>query len=238
MLATKGNNLSVAIGNITNLLSIIFTDPSDLEKAYEMFHADMNNVVIHFGLVGCAFMFFGFIQVSNKNFRSKVNTPLLQFSLFKYIGDNTTYRLRHKFILRLLKKDAKYFDTISTGYLSTVLNELVCKNLLLKTFCCSNLERFREAFNEKIAFIICFSTDFAIGTALAFYTSWTLASYGSVFAFGIVISGLLNSTSMMKSNEKQSMHYSNAGAIAFQALCSFKTVISLNGQTQELEKLD
>uniref|UniRef100_A0A1I7U161 ABC transporter domain-containing protein n=1 Tax=Caenorhabditis tropicalis TaxID=1561998 RepID=A0A1I7U161_9PELO len=67
----------------------------------------MNRVVIHFALVGCAFSIFGFFQ----------------FSLFKYVGDNTTYRVRKEFISRLLRKDAQYFDTVSTGYLSTVLTD-------------------------------------------------------------------------------------------------------------------
>ncbi|KAF1747190.1 hypothetical protein GCK72_023651 [Caenorhabditis remanei] len=191
---------------ITSAVNNKTIDPSDLDRAYEIFHSDMNTVVIHFALVGFAFAIFGF----------------LQFSLFKYVGDNTTYRVRKEYITRLLRKDAKYFDTVSTGSLSTILND--------------NLERFREAFNEKIAFIICFTTDFIIGTSLAFYTDWRLASYGSVFAVGIAFSGFINSASMMGSTGKQNTHYANAGAIAFQALSSFKTVISLNGQKQELER--
>ncbi|ULT81131.1 hypothetical protein L3Y34_011190 [Caenorhabditis briggsae] len=191
---------------ITSAVNNRTLDPSELDEAYEVFHNEMNQVVLYFALVGCAFAMFGFFQ----------------FSLFKYVGDNTTYRVRRKYISRLLQKDAQYFDTVSTGYLSTVLND--------------NLERFREAFNEKIAFIICFSTDFVIGTTLAFYTDWKLASYGSIFALGIAFSGFINSASMMGSTVKQNTHYANAGAIAFQALSSFKTVISLNGQAQELER--
>ncbi|PIC16951.1 hypothetical protein B9Z55_023367 [Caenorhabditis nigoni] len=191
---------------ITSAVNNKTLDPSELDAAYEIFHIEMNTVVLHFALVGCAFAIFGFVQ----------------FSLFKYVGDKTTYRVRRKYISRLLQKDAQYFDTVSTGYLSTVLND--------------NLERFREAFNEKIAFIICFSTDFVIGTTLAFYTDWKLASYGSIFALGIAFSGFINSASMMGSTGKQNSHYANAGTIAFQALSSFKTVISLNGQAQELER--
>lgn len=107
---------------------------------------------------------------------------------------------------------------------------------MIRCCICSNLERFREAFNEKIAFIVCFTTDFLIGTFLAFYTDWKLASYGSFFALGIAFCGLINTSSLMKSTEQQNKHYANAGAIAFQALGSFKTVISLNGQAQEVEK--
>ncbi|EGT59455.1 hypothetical protein CAEBREN_31256 [Caenorhabditis brenneri] len=191
---------------ITSAVNNHTLDPSDLETAYKTFHTDMNRVVIHFALVGIAFAVFGFFQ----------------FSLFKYVGDNTTYRVRTNYISRLLYKDAQYFDTVSTGYLSTVLND--------------NLERFREAFNEKIAFIICFITDFVIGTSLAFYTDWKLASYGSIFALGIAFSGFINSSSMMGTTGKQNKHYANAGSIAFQTLSSFKTVISLNGQKQELER--
>lgn len=99
------------------------------------------------------------------------------------------------------------------------------------------MERFREVFNEKIALIIALLTDFVIGTILAFYTDWRLACYGTVFSFGIVLSGLLDSWGKMKNNEKQNEHISNAGSIAFQALGCYKTVSSLNGQQQEVERL-
>ncbi|CAL2049366.1 unnamed protein product [Caenorhabditis brenneri] len=198
--------VSQVLVTITSAINNKTMDPADLEKAYEVFEHDMNTVILHFFLCGCAYFSFG----------------SLQFSIMKYVGDNTTYRVRKQYISRLLRKDAQYFDSMSTGHLSTILND--------------NLERFREVFNEKIALIIAFMTDFTVGTALAFYTDWKLASYGIFFSLGIAFSGLINSASMMKTTNGQNTHYGNAGSIAFQTLGSFKTVCSLNGQRQEIER--
>ncbi|PIC16950.1 hypothetical protein B9Z55_023366 [Caenorhabditis nigoni] len=198
--------VSQVLVTITNAINNKTMDPADLEKAYEVFEKDMNSVILHFFLCGCAYFTFG----------------SLQFSIMKFVGDNTTYRVRKQYISRLLRKDARYFDSMSTGHLSTILND--------------NLERFREVFNEKIALIIAFATDFTVGTALAFYTDWRLASYGIVFSLGIAFSGLINSASMMKNTDKQNAHYANAGSIAFQTLGAYKTVCSLNGQRQEIER--
>ncbi|CAI2356482.1 unnamed protein product [Caenorhabditis sp. 36 PRJEB53466] len=191
---------------ITNAINNKTIDPADLEKAYEVYEHDMNRVSLHFFLCGSAYFIFG----------------SLQFSVMKFVGDNTTYRVRKQYISRLLRKDAQYFDSVSTGHLSTVLND--------------NLERFREVFNEKIALILAFLTDFIVGTSLAFYTDWRLASYGIFFSLGIAFSGFLNSASMMASTEKQNKHYANAGSIASQTLGAFKTVCSLNGQKQEIAR--
>uniref|UniRef100_A0A8R1HP82 Uncharacterized protein n=1 Tax=Caenorhabditis japonica TaxID=281687 RepID=A0A8R1HP82_CAEJA len=198
--------VSQVLVEITNAINNKTIDPADLEKAYEVFEHGMDSVCLHFFLCGLAYFTFG----------------SLQFAIIKFVGDNTTYRVRKLYMSKLLRKDAQYFDTVSTGHLSTVMND--------------NMERFREVFNEKIALIIVFLTDFVVGTSLAFYTDWRLASYGIFFAFGIAFSGLINSASMMGSTEKQNIHYGNAGSIAFQALGAFKTVASLNGQKEEIER--
>ncbi|CAB3400666.1 unnamed protein product [Caenorhabditis bovis] len=135
-----------------------------------------------------------------------------------------TYRLRIIFIRQLLKRDAAFFDKTSSGHLSTILND--------------NIERIRESFNEKIEFIIQLGAEITLGFVLAFVTDWKLSSYVVLFALGIAGSGFINSASLMKNTEKQNKHYSNAGAIALQALSSFKTVISLNGQNLEAEKYE
>ncbi|ULT81137.1 hypothetical protein L3Y34_011194 [Caenorhabditis briggsae] len=197
--------VSQTFSKITSAMNNETLDNSDLNTSFEDFQSDMNAVTIRFLLGGCALFIFGFFQ----------------FSLFKYVGDNTTYRIRSKLIHKLLHKDAKFFDTVSTGQLSAVLND--------------NMDRFREVFNEKLATIIHLSTNVFLGTTLAFYTDWKLASYGLFFAVGLAFSGLINSTSMMGASKAQSYHYANAGGIAYQALSCFKTVISLNGQSYELK---
>ncbi|CAA94202.2 P-GlycoProtein related [Caenorhabditis elegans] len=202
---TLGETSQVLV-KVTNAINNKTIDPVDLAHAYKLFESDMNRVVLLFFLVGFAYFTFGF----------------LQFSIMKFVGDNTAYNVRRQYISRLLRKDISYFDGMSTGHLSIVLND--------------NMERFREVFNEKIALIIALLTDFVIGTILAFYTDWRLACYGTVFSFGIVLSGLLDSWGKMKNNEKQNEHISNAGSIAFQALGCYKTVSSLNGQQQEVER--
>ncbi|CAL2049364.1 unnamed protein product [Caenorhabditis brenneri] len=191
---------------ITNAINNKTIEPSDLEKAYSTFEHDMNRVVIYFLLCGFAYFTFAF----------------LQFSLMRFVGDNTAYRVRKRFIECLLQKDVCYFDSHSTGHFSALLND--------------NLERFREVFNEKLTLTLAFFTDFSIGTALAFYTDWQLASYGFIFALGIAFSGILGSKATMETTEKQNIHYNNAASIVFQTLGSYKTVCSLNGQPIELEK--
>ncbi|EGT59532.1 hypothetical protein CAEBREN_32748 [Caenorhabditis brenneri] len=198
--------VSQVLVTITNAINNKTIEPTDLETAYQIFEHDMNRVVFYFFICGVANLIFGFFQ----------------YSLMKFVGDNATYRLRKNYIFCLLRKDVQYFDNVSTGSLSTILND--------------NLERFREVFNEKIALIVALQTDFVLGMVLAFYTDWQLASYGAVFAVGIVLSGFINSSSSMEITEKQNEHYANAGSIAFQALGSFKTVCSLNGQQQEIKK--
>uniref|UniRef100_A0A1I7U159 ABC transporter family protein n=1 Tax=Caenorhabditis tropicalis TaxID=1561998 RepID=A0A1I7U159_9PELO len=198
--------VSQVLVTITNAINNKTIEPSDLEKAYQVFENDMNRVISYFVICGIAYFIFGFFE----------------YSLLKFVGDNTTYRLRKKYIECLLHKDVQYFDNQSTGHLSTILND--------------NLERFREVFNEKIALIVSLLTDFVLGAVLAFYTDWQLVSYGAIFSIGIVLSGFINSSSSMEITEKQNEHYANAGSIAFQALGSYKTVCSLNGQKQEIKK--
>eukprot|EP00081_Caenorhabditis_elegans_P026322 NP_509812.2 P-GlycoProtein related [Caenorhabditis elegans] len=202
---TLGETAQVLV-TITNAINNKTIDPADLKKAYEQYERGMYQVVLYFFLCGCAYFTFASIQ----------------HAIMKYVGDNTTYRVRKQYISRLLRKDAEYFDNVSTGHLSTVLND--------------NLERFREVFNEKIALIFALLTDFVVGTALAFYTDWRLASYGIFFSLGIAFSGFINSAGVMKTTGKQNTHYANAGSIAFQTLGAYKTVCSLNGQNTEIER--
>ncbi|CAO4384135.1 unnamed protein product [Caenorhabditis nigoni] len=198
--------LSQVLVTITNAINNDTIDPSDLDNAYKIFEHDMNRVVLYFFLCGTAYLITGF----------------LEYSLIKYVGDNTTYRVRKRYISKLLRKDAQYFDGVSTGHLSTIMND--------------NMERFRETFNEKIALVISLLTDFVVGVGFAMFTDWQLASYGLLFSLGIVFSGFLNSSSQMEITSKQEKHYANAGSIAFQALGAFKTVCSLNGQKQEVHR--
>ncbi|PIC16962.1 hypothetical protein B9Z55_023375 [Caenorhabditis nigoni] len=198
--------LSQVLVTITNAINNDTIDPTDLDNAYKIFEHDMNRVVLYFFLCGTAYLITGF----------------LEYSLIKYVGDNTTYRVRKRYISKLLRKDARYFDGVSTGHLSTIMND--------------NMERFRETFNEKIALVISLLTDFVVGIGFAMFTDWQLASYGLLFSLGIVFSGFLNSSCQMEITSKQEKHYANAGSIAFQALGAFKTVCSLNGQKQEVHR--
>ncbi|CAI5455290.1 unnamed protein product [Caenorhabditis angaria] len=200
--------ITYSIVKITTALNNNTLTPAEIDEDFKIFQSDMNFVSLNFFLCGICYLVFGSFQAST----------------FHYVGEKFIHRIRNAYIKKILHKDAVFFDKTTTGELSSVLND--------------NLERLRETVNEKNGLIFQFVTEFLLGFALPFWLNWKLSCYGILFALAVAMSGFINSASMAKLTTKQSYFYNKAGSIALQALSLFKTVISLNGQSIELQNYE
>lgn len=107
-------------------------------------------------------------------------------------------------------------------------------NLLYIHF--SDLTQIQTGIGDKLGAIIqAFSTLFG-GVIVAFVLGWKLAFVMLALSPAIMITGALTGKVMGALTNKEQTAYSEAGAIAEEAISSIRTVVAFGGENDELQR--
>ncbi|CAD8176907.1 unnamed protein product [Paramecium pentaurelia] len=154
-----------------------------------------------------------------------VGTMLMSFIMFAtwmITGENQSIEFRKRYFTAILKQEIGWFDTINPNELnSKVANE---------TFAVQG------AIGEKVpTFIMTFSMSF-FGFLIGYIYGWQLALVVTATLPAISIATAIFAIIIQTSENATQKAYSDAGALAEQAINAIKTVKMLDGEDFEVEK--
>ncbi|CAD8124583.1 unnamed protein product [Paramecium sonneborni] len=154
-----------------------------------------------------------------------VGTMLMSFTMFAtwmITGENQSIEFRKRYFEAILKQEIGWFDTINPNELnSKVANE---------TFAVQG------AIGEKVpTFIMTFSMSF-FGFLIGYIYGWQLALVVTATLPAISIATAIFAIIIQTSENATQKAYSDAGALAEQAINAIKTVKMLDGEDFEVEK--
>jgi ATP-binding cassette, subfamily B (MDR/TAP), member 1 len=100
----------------------------------------------------------------------------------------------------------------------------------------SDLERVREGLGDKLSLFIQMLASFVSGFIVGFIYNWQMSLIMLIFTPLLMIASFLMAKTASERTHVEQMKYAVAGAIAEETFSSIRTVLSLNGQHQELRR--
>jgi len=141
---------------------------------------------------------------------------------FEIVAYHATQNFRLQWFSALLRQDASYFDVHDVGGIAGQVGP--------------SSNKFRRGVGRKFGEGIQFLTTGIGGIAYGFYASWQVAFVVlAVIPFASITAIMVLKLNQSKSS-RQSAAYKSAGSVAYSAVSSIKTVLSLNAIETMLEK--
>ncbi|CAG8807783.1 5445_t:CDS:2, partial [Cetraspora pellucida] len=146
----------------------------------------------------------------------------LQMSLWMISGERQANKLRLIYYSAILRQDITFFDTVSTGDVTTRIS--------------GDIALFQEGISEKVGQVLQFSAMFFGGFIIGFVKGWKLTLVlCCVFPLLAAVGGFMTKALDKGTTEGQDA-YAVAGGIAEQVLSGIRTVIAFGGQKHEVER--
>ncbi|CAB3400176.1 unnamed protein product [Caenorhabditis bovis] len=191
--------LTLLAGRVTNAM-IVYSPTST-----EFFESAIENVYL-FGGVGIVVLIINF----------------LQYLCFQVCCIRIVSKIRHKYILSILRQNTGWFDKNHSGTLTTKLND--------------NINRIRDGIGDKLGVLLRGIVMFTSGLVISYIYEWRLALFMTGTAPICCICMSLMSRTISKYTSKELGDIGKAGSIAEECLMGVRTVQSLNGQEEMTEK--
>lgn len=138
----------------------------------------------------------------------------IQTSCLEVAAARATLAFRKQWFSALLRQDAAFFDVHDVSGLASTVG--------------SSATKVRRGLGRKFGEGVQFFTTFVGGLIYAFYASWRVA----LVVIGVLPFVSISALAVMKINQSQTARatraYSSAGGVAYQAVASIRTVLSLN----------
>ena len=138
----------------------------------------------------------------------------VQTSCVEVAATRATLAFRKQWFAALLRQDAAFFDVHDVSGLASTVG--------------SSANKVRRGLGRKFGEGVQFGTTFVGGIIYAFYASWRVA----LVVIGVLPFVSISAIAVMKINQSQTARatkaYSSAGGVAYQAVASIRTVLSLN----------
>ena len=138
----------------------------------------------------------------------------IQTSCLEVAATRATLAFRKQWFSALLRQDAAFFDVHDVSGLASTVG--------------SSATKVRRGLGRKFGEGVQFFTTFVGGLIYAFYASWRVA----LVVIGVLPFVSISALAVMKINQSQTARatkaYSSAGGVAYQAVASIRTVLSLN----------
>ncbi|KAL3277068.1 hypothetical protein HHI36_012429 [Cryptolaemus montrouzieri] len=142
--------------------------------------------------------------------------------MFSYSSLRQIFRIRQKFLEKMLIQDVGWYDMNRTGDFATTFSE--------------NLTKIEDGIGEKVMHFVYFQSIFIAGTICAFVMAWKMTLICCVsLPLSIIIMGIISWISNRYA-AKESESFSEAGSIAEEVFSSIRTVIAFEGQKKELKR--
>ncbi|KAJ1909644.1 hypothetical protein IWQ60_011059 [Tieghemiomyces parasiticus] len=213
-----GSICAVAAGASPPLMTIVFSNTLQGLSSYAADNAtdhdlavDNLNIVIYDML-----QWFGIL--SGATFAS----AYLEVFCWSYAGERQCRRMRELYYESILRQEVGWFDTVSTGDLTSRIS--------------GDVNIVQEGISSKFGRLIHDSSCFVAGFVIAFSKGWRLAlvllsALPLLVLCGIIIGKLVAS----QSNQGQGS-YGKAGGVATEAISGIRTVMAFGGQEREISR--
>ncbi|KAG9306772.1 hypothetical protein G9A89_005672 [Geosiphon pyriformis] len=144
----------------------------------------------------------------------------LQMTLWMIAGERQAKRIRILYYSSILRQDIAWFDSISTGDLTTRIS--------------GDVTLLQEGISEKIGFIIQYVTTFIAGFVIAFTKGWKLSLVLTSVIPLLVAAGGAMAYGISNSAVDGQDAYGAAGAVAEQVFGGIRTVVAFAGERREI----
>ncbi|KAJ1673699.1 hypothetical protein EV182_004730, partial [Spiromyces aspiralis] len=139
-------------------------------------------------------------------------------------SEHQGFRIRNRYYESILRQDIGWFDTISTGDLTTRIS--------------GDVNMIQEAIGDKVGFTIQFLATFFSAFIIAFVRGWKLAFVMcAILPFLVATAGIMGRIIARWMTMGQDF-YAEAGAVADEVLSSIRTVMAFNSQERELKRYE
>ncbi|RIB22625.1 P-glyco protein ABCB5 [Gigaspora rosea] len=144
----------------------------------------------------------------------------LQMCLWMIAGERQANRLRSLYYSAILRQDITFFDTVSTGDVTTRIS--------------GDISLFQEGISEKVGQILQYAATFCGGFIIGFIKGWKLTLVlCAVFPLMAAAGGFMASALSKGTSEDA---YAAAGSVAEQVFSGIRTVTAFGGQKREIER--
>jgi len=149
-------------------------------------------------------------------------TSYFGFACWMISGERQAIEIRKRYFKSLLSQEIAFFDSINPNELSTKIAEE-----------CFNIQ---SGIGEKVStFLYCIAM-FVVGFIIGYIKGWQLALVLTGFMPLLSVTGAIFVYAVQKATNINTNAYSKAGAISEEVLNAIRTVVSLGGQTKEINK--
>ncbi|KAJ1988479.1 hypothetical protein GGI25_005282, partial [Coemansia spiralis] len=146
----------------------------------------------------------------------------IQKLFWSLAAERISRRLREAFYVAILRQDIGWFDSLSTGELTTRIS--------------GDVNMVQDGTGEKFGFIIQYVSTFVSALILAFVKGWRLTLVVLAVLPLLVGSASLIGIILARSTAGGQDAYAEAGGVADEVLSSIKTVMAFGGHERELKR--
>ncbi|CAG8467342.1 5545_t:CDS:10 [Racocetra persica] len=217
-----GSISSLALGSSIPAMTILFADfiksfyvyesqkhtcfPACRDEAQQSLDDSVRDNAIHFIILGVLVFTVGYLQMS----------------LWMIAGERQANRLRLIYYSAILRQDITFFDTVSTGDVTTRIS--------------GDIALYQEGISEKVGQILQYAATFFGGFIIGFIKGWKLTLIlCCVFPILATVAGFMAKALSQGTANGQNV-YAAAGSVAEQVLSGIRTVVAFGGQKLELER--
>ncbi|CAG8499839.1 12693_t:CDS:10, partial [Cetraspora pellucida] len=215
-------DFSVALGSAIPVMTILFADflnsffvfelqkftcfPSCKDLAEQTLDDNVRTNAFHFIILGVLVFIVGYLQMS----------------LWMIAGERQANRLRLIYYSSILRQDITFFDTVSTGDVTTRIS--------------GDISLFQDGISEKVGQVLQYAATFFGGFVIGFIKGWKLTLVlCAVFPLMATAGGFMAKALSKGTSEGQDA-YAAAGGVAEQVLSGIRTVVAFGGQKLEVER--
>ncbi|CAC5356956.1 ABCB1 [Mytilus coruscus] len=207
--------LSIVMGQMTDTFvagpngSLIPPHPNatfNPNATVESFEDKMTTYAIYYLIIGGAVLFSGYLQIA----------------CFMTACERQVNKIRKHFFRAILRQEIGWFDKHQSGELTTRLSD--------------DLERVREGIGDKLSLLIQFTAQFFAGFAIGFWKSWKMTLVMMSLTPVLAILAAYFSSLMQNFAKREQALYADAGSVAEEVISCMRTVVSFNGQKQEVKR--
>ncbi|CAG8466270.1 4849_t:CDS:10 [Dentiscutata heterogama] len=146
----------------------------------------------------------------------------LQMCLWMIAGERQANRLRTLYYSAVLRQDITFFDTVSTGDVTTRIS--------------GDISLFQEGISEKVGQVLQHAATLLGGFIIGFIKGWKLTLVLCAVFPLMAIAGAFMARALSRGTSEGQDAYAAAGGVAEQVFSGIRTVTAFGGQKHEIER--
>ncbi|KAK3105070.1 hypothetical protein FSP39_016614 [Pinctada imbricata] len=147
-----------------------------------------------------------------------------QISCWTTACERQVHKIRKEFFRSIVRQEIGWFDEHQSGELTARLAD--------------DLNKVKEGIGDKFSFLLQYTAQFISGFAIGFWKGWKMTLVMMSLSPLLAICAGFFSKLIRSFTTREQEQYAAAGSVAEEVLSCVRTVISFNGQNQELKRYE